>query len=332
VSAFSVTVQCWIAGCFLAAIFAFGWCCEGTWLLAGVFATWLALFLVGANAYRPPKTDTKDFNGAAAPSALPWSDYAWVLLGGFFLVLPWLELVVFGEGGVIGGDKAGDNHDLILAMLLISAMVAGLVGISSMIDWSYVRPRLRGHRGAICATSMDPQWRSLTRVWLLHRTFVMLIAIAGATALVALAANAWVRPIDETVAGAIAAAATVVTGYYLTRAAPSLAIAANPPVQVGDVIEIAEEFQVNEPDQLREYFVVDIAREGMKLLQLQGRSRVRRAGPDAKRTHDRTIDALEITKLLRGRRPVVPCTSKCQFYTEYCDCKSGWAPSKRSGK
>jgi hypothetical protein len=321
----SVTSQGFAAGLFVAAIYAFGWACEGTFLLAGVFSVWLLLSIVGVVASRAPRKSPKASDDKSAPSPLAKGDYALVLAGGLLLVFPWFVLVVFGEAGFVNVTKS-KNQDVILAMLLIAAVVVSLILVSTMIDWSYVRPRLRGHRGSICATSMKGQWRSVTRFWLLHRTVVMLAGIAGATALVALAANAWVRPFDEVIAGAIAAAATVVTGYYLTRAAPSLAIAFNPPVQVGDVIEIAEEFQVHEPEKLREYFVVDIAREGMKLLQLEGRNRVRRVGPDALRTHDRTIDALEITKLLRGRRPIGPCASKCQLLTEFCDCKAGWLP------
>jgi hypothetical protein len=322
-SAGSVAIQGFAAGLFIAAIYAFGWACEGAWLLAGAFSVWLVLLLGGVIANWPPERDPNIPRDRSAPPSLPKSDFALVLAGGFLLVLPWLVLVVFHDAGFVNVTKTKNQH-VILAMLLIAATAVSLVLVSSMIDWSYVRPRLRGHRGSICATSMGGQWRSVTRFWLLHRTVVMLAGIAAATALIALSANAWVRPFDEVIAGAIAAAATVVTGYYLTRAAPSLAIALNPPVQVGDVVEIAEEFQVHEPEKLREYFVVDIAKEGMKLLQLEGRNRVRRIGPDAGRTHDRTIDALEITKLLRGRRPIGPCTSKCQLLTAYCACKSGW--------
>ena len=157
-------------------------------------------------------------------------------------------------------------------MLVIAAVAAYLIFMSTLMHSFYVLPHLRGGRGTICATSLEERWRAVTRIWLLHRAAATFGVIAGATALIALSANSWIRPIDETVAGVvIAAIATIIAGYYLTRAAPLLAMAINPPVQVGDVIQIAEEFNVHKPGELREYFVVDVALEGVKAARRSGK-------------------------------------------------------------
>jgi hypothetical protein len=227
-------------------------------------------------------------------------------------------------------QPSGPNHGpVVLAMTLIAIVSAALIFLSGLIDWFYVRPHLRGTMGSVCTTSFESRWRSVTRIWLMHRAAATLGPIAGVTAIIALTANTWIRPIDEVVAGAIAAVATIIAGYYITRTAPLLAIAINPPVQVGDVIEIAEEFNVYKPGVLREYFVVDVALEGVKLLRVGRNDAVRRTGRDADRTHDRTIDVTDIAKLLRGRRPVQPCPQACQKLTEQCACATPYHPPSK---
>jgi len=226
-------------------------------------------------------------------------------------------------------DVTGRSSSIVLAMTLTSLAAASLVLLSGLIDWFYVRPHLRGGQGTICATSMHHRWRGVTRTWLMHRAAATLGVIAAITAIVTMAANSWVRPLDDVVAGAIAGVATIIAGYYITRTAPLLAIAVNPPVQVGDVIELAEEFNIHEPDKLREYFVVDVALEGVKLLRVDRDDCVRRTGLDARRTHDRTVDVAEIAKLLRGRRAIRPCDS-CQRLSEHCGCAAAWEPAETS--
>jgi hypothetical protein len=312
-------VQGFFVGLALAVILAFGWAWEAVGLLAGAGFFVLLPFLMGRVARRR-------YANGSGPEPVDRGDHVKVVIGLFLLVVPMLVIaVVFDATGFID-ITASDHRAVVLAMLVITAVGLYLIFISTLMDWFYVLPHLRGGCGTICATSLEERWRGVTRTWLLHRAVATLGTIAGVTALVALSANSWVRPIDETVAGVIAAVATIIAGYYLTRVAPLLAIAVNPPVQVGDVIEIAEEFNVHRPDKLREYFVVDVALEGVKLLQIEEGDQVPRVGPDARRTHDRTVDVMEISKLLRGRRPVRPCPRECQRLTEYCACKSAWLP------
>ena len=158
----------------------------------------------------------------------------------------------------------------------------------------------------------------MTRVRLLHRLAATLGFVAGLAAVVGLTANQWIRPFDETVAGVIAAAATILAGYYLARAAPLVALAINPPVQIGDVVHLAEQFNVPDPNRVREYFVVDIALEGVELLELEDSRVVSPEVVNEDRRHDRTIDVGDITKLLRKRVPMTACGASCRRLNRHC--------------
>jgi hypothetical protein len=318
VSPTAAIFQGFFVGLAAATILAFGWTWEAFGLLAGAALLVLVPYLMG-RAARRRATDKQ------GPGAVETGAHARIGVGLLLLVVPMFIVALFPGAGFIDVTESSHRAE-VLAMLMIATVMSYLVFISTLTDWFYVLPNLRGGRGTICATSLEGTWRGVTRVWLLHRALATLGAIAGITALVALAANSWVRPLDEVVAGVIAGVATIIAGYYLTRAAPLLAIAVNPPVQVGDVIEIAEEFSVHRPEDLREYFVVDVALEGVKLLQVLQGDRVLRDGPDARRTHDRTVDVMEISKLLRGRRAVRPCREGCQRFTEHCACDLAWLP------
>ncbi|HEX8207543.1 MAG TPA: hypothetical protein VF587_15880 [Solirubrobacteraceae bacterium] len=308
-------------GTLLALLRAFGWSWEANALLAGALIVVVPLWLIG----RSSRHDRRDEGG---PPPLPTSE-RWAIAAAFAaVVVPSAVIWATGAAGFIDVHTAKhDTRPVALALVLIAFACSALIFLSGLIDWFYVRPHLRGGRGSVCATSFAGYWRGLTRIWLLHRAAATLGPIAGITAIVALTANTWLRPVDETIAGAIAAVATIIAGFYITRTAPLLAIAINPPVQVGDVIQLAEEFNVYEPEQLREYFVVDVALEGVKLLAVDGEDHVRRVGRDAMRTHDRTIDVTDIAKLLRSRRPVLEaCDVGCARLTEHCRCPRRFSP------
>lgn len=315
VNPFNATRQGLLVGFSLAGIMAFGWDHEAEILLAGALIVSLLTVLLGVVSNRLPEK-------AGRPASVETKEYVMVIAGLLLMAGPLVVVGLATDGnGFIGH---GDKDVAVLAMLLIAAVTVYLMFLSTLVDWSYIRPRLRGNYGSICATSMRGQWRLVTQVWIVHRSVVTLAVIGGVTALAAISANTWVEPIDETVAGAIAAVATIIVGFYLTRLAPMLAIAMNPPLQVGDVVEIAEEFRVHQPGRLREYFVVDVAREGVKLLRLEAGDQISREGPDADRTHDRMVDVLEVARLLRGRRPMSPCPDTCQMLTEECECPRMW--------
>jgi MFS family permease len=319
----SVTVGA-VVGLLVAMIRLCGWAWEGAALAVGVLLGCVALSRFGRSARVSP-----------VPRAISPKERWLIGLAALAVILPSL-LTFEWTGGInvhndlgMPGRLRHDHGPVVLAMMIIAVVSATLILFSGLIDWFYIRPQLRGGAGSVCATSFEERrWKSVTRLWLIHRAVATLGPIAGMTAIVALAANTWIRPIDTTVAGAIAAVATIVGGYYITRIAPLIAIAVTPPVRVGDVVEIAEEFNVHEPEQLREYFVADVALEGVKLLSIKrdgnGDDLVRRSGRDDVRTHDRMIDLVDIGRLLRRRRPVGACPGKCQKLTEHCACDTPW--------
>jgi hypothetical protein len=310
-------------GILAAVLVAFGWPWEALGITVGTVVLVGAVWWMGRRA-------RGNLGKAEGPKSVDQDDRKKIVLSLGMLVLPGIIVFAFKHFQpfrAVPHDEA--SRGITLTMLLITNAAAILVYVSTLTDWFYVRPFLSGGCGSICATSLEDQWRGVTRIWLLHRAVAVLGVIAAITALTTLAANTWIRPIDEVIAGAIGGVAAIVAGYYLTRTASLLAIAINPPVQVGDVIEIAEEFNVHEPGEPREYFVVDVALEGVKLLQLGPGDVIPRDGPDAKRTHDRSVDVMEISKLLRSRRAVKPCDEKCQLLTKHCGCKSSWLPKPK---
>jgi hypothetical protein len=314
-------------GLLLAVMRLFGWAWEADAFVAGAVVLVVPLAWMGRDASK---------GHAEGPPSLLYKEMPRILLAFAAVVVPSLAIWLI-PGRLTGSVNVhpGDHEATVLAMVVIAVASAGLIFLSGLIDWFYVRPQLRGTLGSICATSFESRWRGLTRIWLLHRAAAVLGIIAGSTAIVALTANAWIKAVDDSVAGAVAAVATIVGGYYISRTAPLLAIAINPPVQIGDVIEIAEEFNVHKPEMLREYFVVDVALEGVKLLKLEDDDVVRRDARDKDRTHDRTVDVADIAKLLRGRRPIrKPCKDTCRKLTPHCACEAGaWSgpPKKDEG-
>ncbi|MBF6621553.1 MAG: hypothetical protein ITG02_15155 [Patulibacter sp.] len=300
-------------GLLIAVMRLFGWSWEANFFLVTVVAFLIPLGVLGCGTYK--QLDK-------GPKPLILEDWSKITVAFVSLVVP--SAIVGLVPGAAGHFDAQPSAPTVLAIVLIATVSSSLIFVSGLVDWFYVRPRLRGSHGSVCATSFAPAWRTLTRLWLLHRAAAVLGVIASATAIVALSANAWIKEVDTMVAGAVAGVATVIGGYYISRTAPLLAIAINPPVQVGDVIELAEEFNIRNPDRRREYFVVDVALEGVKLLEIDEQDIVRRNGRDAARTHDRTVDVADIAKLLRGRRPVhLPCDFYCQKLTEHCKCSTG---------
>ncbi len=215
----------------------------------------------------------------------------------------------------LGGKK---SELPVFGMALLAAGVFGAMYLSSLVDWFYTGPRLRGDRDRLpCMDSLDPAWRTLTRYWLLHRVIAALIFVAAAVAIVAIAANRWVIGFSEVVAGVLAAAATIMAGFYLTRFAFAFGIVVNPPLQIGDRVQLAEPFSAP-PLLVTSYYVVDIAVEGIKLLELEWPNGVP-VREDQNRTYDRVLDLADVHKLLRVRARFDACNfDRCCEANPYC--------------
>lgn len=243
-------------------------------------------------------------------STLPHRGGHRLVAGSPLLVLaPWLPTIVPPSGF--------KSDSTVVAITLAATAAASVIYLSSLVDWFYVVPRMRGARGKMpCTHSLDSCWGSITRVWLLHRLTAMLVLVVANAAIVGLAANRWLLGKDnKVIAGGIAAAATVLAGYYLTRAASVIAFVQHPPLQVGDKIQLAAEFTETDPD--RSYYVVDVALEGVRLLALDAYDRVLYPAQAAK-THDRVLDIADVARLLRSRRAFGACDVKCKHANPHC--------------
>lgn len=110
---------------------------------------------------------------------------------------------------------------------------------------------------------------------------------------------------------------------FLNRFIPLGAIVMNPRLSVGDRIVLAEEFHTRSAHP-PEYYVVDIAMEGVKLLELDESGDPKgllRNGPG--RAHDRSIDLLDIPRLLRYRGQFHGCATNCSKANHNCRLRYG---------
>lgn len=212
------------------------------------------------------------------------------------------------------------SRDVEIAAALTTAFSATFV--STLVDWFYIAPMLRqGHNEELmlCRSSLGRQWRSVTRVWLFHRLGAMLGFVLGLVAVVTLLASSLIgldHGLDQVAAGAIAALTTVLAGFYLARARDVIAFALRPAFHVGDKIKLAGD---DEKERDRAYFVVDVALEGVRLLEVQGKDDTVPDQMQAWRQHDRILDFSEAAKLVRCRRRFEPCRRlECKRVNAYC--------------
>jgi hypothetical protein len=262
-----------------------------------------------------------------------------VLLAGIVPLLlaasPWLVGARHPGGLAWSPDwRAGFTHgdlDSVLVILIGSTTAFTAIYFSSLIDAAYVRPLLAG-RGRDrrmpgqsslmpCQSSLDQRWTGLTAVWLMHRLLATLGFVLGLTVVVTITVKHWVVPNDNpTTAAGIAAAATLLAGFYLTRARSVIAFAPNPALSVGDAVELIDEGT----HQARRYYVQDVALEGIKLLALSADDTSPKASDSVWPSHDRMLDLLDVLKALRARQRFTPCgrsLAQCKRVNPYCQFK-----------
>ena len=83
----------------------------------------------------------------------------------------------------------------------------------------------------------------------------------------------------------------------MTRFPFAFGIVVNPPLQIGDRVQLAEPFSAP-PLLVTSYYAVDIAVEVIKLLELEWPNGVP-VREDQNRTYDRVLDLADVHKLLR---------------------------------
>lgn len=216
---------------------------------------------------------------------------------------------------------------------LAAVCITGSVHLSALVDWGYIRLRLRGVLGdrvLPCQRNESTNWDLLTRLWLGHRLAAYVIVRTGLVAIIGLAA-AGLQPTDDkgtadsadavitqpsaVIVGAIGAAVLV---FFLNRLLPVATLVSNSRVQVGDRIVLAEEFGTGVA-QRPVYYVVDVAIEGIKLLELDDAGHPRgAAGRDPRRGHDRSLSLADVPRLLRFRSRFNGCAVVCSRASHNC--------------
>jgi hypothetical protein len=251
------------------------------------------------------------------------------------LLVPLLS-ALFGwavvRGQVLGGREAlldleitGSTHTLwpwqaIAVDLMVFAFV---VALSSLVDWCITKPRMCGNGQAErlpCRTSTDHGWGFVTRLWVGHRTTATILGRLLLLAALLFIAYGIFRPtIHQPTIAAIGAVAAAVLGVVLNRLAPVISLVLNPPMQVGDKVVLAEEHGTG-VTRRPVYYVVDVAFEGVKLLELE-RHQDTPTRRRSEREHDRSLSLDNVARLLRNRDRFIGCKRACQGVNPHCPFK-----------
>lgn len=289
------------------------------------------------------------------------SRYGWLLTAAVAVVaagglLPWIDQGIRDAiHDVIGSppERAWPYQ----GMAVTVGVCAAVIHVSAMIDWAFIRLRLRGTLGdwaMPCQSAkhtMSSNWPLLTRLWLGHRLTAYVVVRIGIVAFVCFVAVAIVDPANvgvsspmpdipppatdgprpttdppkwlQPAATALGAVAAAILVFFINRLLPSWALLLNPRVSVGDRVVLAEEFGTGVTAR-PVYFVVDIAVEGIKLLELdEGDQPLGAAGRDPRREHDRSLLLTDIPRLLRFRGRFSACDEVCCRVQHYCPLRHG---------
>lgn len=233
-------------------------------------------------------------------------------------VLPWIVLAATEFAGI--RMPHGGKIWIPRAVLLTSALATAAICLSGLVDWSYIHPRLRGLRDGRrpCTTSTADDWKAVTSTWMRHRMIAYTIVRVAAVVVVALLVVGIFRHIPQPISSVLAGAAALVIAFILNRVTAIASLSQNPPLSVGDVVTLAEEYGTGVSDR-PEYYVVDVAVEGIQLRELAAG---RPVGPK-ERTHDRTLEIADVNRLLRVRKAFDGCAPMCCRVNKYCTLAEG---------
>jgi hypothetical protein len=305
-----------------------GWAAVATPCLAAVallglplICAWLALVLAGGSLV------LLLINWSAiAPSKAHREEGERESLIGAIAVMTWVGgLVPLAVIHGVVGEAHGHPSWLWRALAIDFTAVFGTFYLSSLTDWCYVVPRMKGlgdNSCLPCQTSTLGKWKAVTRFWLLHRIAAYLIGRIGLLTGMVLIAAQLLPPLSNSAISAIATVVAALLIFYLNRVIAVGGLVSNPPIQVGDKVVLAEEFGTGVV-QRPAYYIVDVSIEGVKLLEVDGRDQPRRAG--FSRGHDRTLNLADVSRLLRARERFEGCRSECCKANEYCPLDLGQA-------
>lgn len=264
------------------------------------------------------------------------------VLGGAFPVAPGAEagrvsrqhilgglatLILAGPLLVLLGDwRLRTSHRPWVFQGIAASLAAAALAVclSSLVDWYFVAPRLRGagERDRPCIDSSAGGWRWLTQVWLLHRAVAYtLVRVAFAAGVGVIVVGA-LKHVPTTTGSLIGATAAVLAAYYLNRVVPVFGFAINPALHVGDKVVLAEEYGVG-VEERPVYYVVDVSIDGFQLLEVDEQNLDLPVASEFHRTHDRSVSLAEVQRLLRSRRKFRGCDRVCCRANHYCPLQSG---------
>jgi hypothetical protein len=217
---------------------------------------------------------------------------------------------------IAGTDPAHGGHLwLPRALLLTGAAATAAICLSSLVDWAYTHPHLRGRRDGLrpCLLSTDERWRALTRNWLLHRLISYTVVRLAAGTFAGLLVVGLPSKVPPPLTSVLTGAAALLAAYILGRVTVAASLSQNPPLRVGDVVVLAEEYGTG-VRRRPTYYVVDVSLEGVQLRELvRGRPTGTRD-----RSHDRTLELKDVNRLLRARLPYTGCRPTCSGINKYC--------------
>jgi hypothetical protein len=280
--------------------------------------------------------------GVERPSAYGRLVLAVLVLSLGLAAAPAVLIRVAGLALEVEGHRLWPLRGMVLALACIFAVIH----VSALIDWAVIRLRLRGVLGdwsMPCQRSPTTNWELLTRVWLLHRVAAHVVVRIGlavfigfCVALVVPARSGATTPantvtdqvLSRPVLLLVAPVLAAILVFFLNRFLPVWALVLNPRLSVGDRIVLAEEYGTGVTKQ-PVYYVVDIAAEGVKLLQLDDGGHPKgAAGRDPEREHDRSINLVDIPRLLRFRGRFNGCRRVCCKANHHCPLRVGMTVSR----
>lgn len=247
---------------------------------------------------------------------------------------PAVIAVVCGVGLVAAGAAFAVVDDLVAAinwshqgfwrgLTVDFAVISGVLCLSSLVDWSYVMPRMKGAGkvdGLPCQSSTFERWQTLTRIWFAHRIAAYLIARVGMLTAAVLVAARLLPPLSDSAISAMATVIAALLIFYINRVVAIGGLVSNPPIQVGDKVVLAEEFGTGVAER-PSYYIVDVSIEGVKLLELDEGDQPCRAG--VQRGHDRSLSLADVGRLLRARERFEGCRTQCCRANKYCPLHPG---------
>lgn len=207
--------------------------------------------------------------------------------------------------------------------LLISLVACGAaIYLSNLTDLAYSLPRLGGTDGSLppCRASTRQRLRTVTQVTFGQRILTYVVVRLGIAAAVGFLVVGTIAHIGDAAASLLAVAAGALAAYYLNRVIPMASLATDPPVWIGDVVVLAEEYGAGATG-WSTYYVSQIVFEGVHLTELDDSGRPRSAGPVS--GHDRLVELADVKRLLRRRNAYSGCESACSGANPFCPLARG---------